>query len=229
MINAQAYFERGFLLQRTLFLISVYSGIRALFNRAKGMFSTTPRVTAICGRTIGRPCGDLKHLRVHARSIPRSAADAQSAGMVSVYLETPGVSPLAYRLALCTSHFGCGHLEMAFYETKDYVVIYAIRNILHANLARLGIRGFFASLKLNKVNDEKQTLQEIVFLLESYGFRCRFASPDECVSLAVTPSLLKSRQRDKAIIAIRRNYLRKIRGVVVDETTHDRPLREFNE
>ena len=158
----------------------------------------------------------LAKICVHARSPPKSLGRGRNAGMISVYLASSGIQPLVYGLLRLTSHFGCGHIEFAFYEEDETVVLFAIRNILRSNIDRLRCKGLFRNLKLSRNEDEIVVLQKLMRELGSGGLDVCFATPEECVDLAVTESLLNPETRDRTVVALKRKYRRIAKQVAMN-------------
>lgn len=195
---------------RFLFLFYVYSGARTIFNRVRSWGFDDPRMLEIDRVRI--PVADtFGVIRIHSRGFPKGLQRASAAGMMSIYLESPGIPKPLYRLALLTSHFGCGHIEIAFFECGDQVVLYAIRNMLAANIKRFRMASWFDHLKLNQGEDDAAVLREVIELLEKKRIDHSFASPDDCVKFSVLPFLIAPHRLEKTKEAIRRNYKRTIR------------------
>ena len=76
------------------------------------------------------------------------------------------------------SHFGCGHLELAYVEKDDRLEIYAVRNIAKANASRLRLRQIFSSLKPITMEEEHLVLSKILSLLGDRGITCSLARPN---------------------------------------------------
>ncbi len=186
----------------------MYSGLRAVFNLVRSFFFRRPSASIIAAETLSSGCFGRAKICVHARAPSKSLGPECIAGMMSIYLVTPGMPRFFYAVLRLTSHFGCGHIEIAFYEEKSEVTFFAIRNIIRSNVDRLGCRWPFRNLKLADDNDEVVVLRMIIQLLHAKGFSTSFASPEDCVSLAVNESLLNPRTRDRTIEAIKRRYRR---------------------
>ncbi len=200
-------------MRRLLFLFYVYTGMRAVSNRLWEPFLPDVRLRELDGTMFSIEEFGKAKIRVNRRRLPKQALNGISAGMISVALVTPGISKLAYAALLLTSHFGLGHIEVAFYENKNEVVIYAVRNIIEANLKRFGLYRFFSTLKLSDRDDEARVLQQIVDELKIRDIQLTFASPEECVQFAVQPELIESQRRRQVTKSIRRNYKRLIKQI----------------
>jgi hypothetical protein len=181
------------------------------------------RVAILDGETLQFDEYGEVRIRVNARRSPKASDSELSAGMISLYLESPGISSLLYTFMRLTSHFGYGHVEIAFYEANGKVTFFAVRNILRSNIDRLRLNQNFEGLKFSNDNDEIVLLQGVLHKLNSLGIKASFATPDECVSLAVTPSLLVPKQRNLATEALRRKYRRIERKLVTDRNVPNAP------
>jgi hypothetical protein len=135
--------------------------------------------------------------------------------MISVYLMHPGIPRSLYSLLRVSSHFGCGHIELAFCEKEGSVCVFAVRNILRSNLHRLGFSAWSRNLSLRTERDEIVVLARIHEELRRQGLDLYLASPAECVDLAVTPWLLRSKTRDRTVTALTRKYERMARQFAV--------------
>lgn len=186
----------------------MYSGVRAVFNQIHSLILPTPRAAIIDGQTLQVDGFDRAKICVHARAPSKSFRSGQIAGMISIYSVAPGIPRLFYTLLRLTSHFGCGHIEIAFLEEKGRVTFFAIRNILRSNIDRLGCRRLFCNLELSNDHDEIIFLRIISQLLHTHGLNTSFASPEDCVSLAVNESLLNPETRNQTLEAMKRKYKR---------------------
>lgn len=166
------------------------------------------RVAILDGETLQFDEYGPVRIRVNARPAPCSLDSKANAGMISLFLVSPGISRLLYAFMRLTSHFGFGHVEIAFYEAQDQVTFFAVRNILRSNINRLRLNQNFGSLKFSSDDDEIVLLKRVIDKLNALGIKTSFASPGECVALAVTQSLLVPKQRNLATEALRRKYRR---------------------
>lgn len=205
---------------RSVYLFVMYTGIRALANRVRCVFLPMPRAAVIDGAIIQLDESVSCRVRVHARTHPGTSAGARVGGMISVYLEHPGIPRWLYSLLCVTSHFGCGHMELAFCEEDRSVCVFAVRNMLRSSLDRIGCSTWFRNLLLLTERDEIVVLVRILDDLRSRGLNPYLASPAECVNLAVSPWLLRPTRRARAITALTRKYERMARQVAL----HVNPL-----
>ena len=195
-------------MKRMLYLLAVFTGVRAMFNRVHGLFLPGLRVAKLDGEVVQFDEYGPVRIRVNARPAPGILESEANVGMISLSLVSPGISRLLYALLRLTSHFGCGHVEIAFYEEQGRVTCFAIRNIVRSNMDRLRVGGYLDGLKFSRDHDEVVLLKRVLCELESAGFKTAFASPDKCVSLAVNPALICNGQRSRATETLRRKYRR---------------------
>ena len=193
---------------RALYVLAMYTGMRAVFNQVRSLFLPDSRVSVLDGVTLQISESCRIRLRVNGRPCSPAPGSGRVAGMISVSLETPGISRIVYALLRCTSHFGSGHVELAFYEENGTVCFFAIRNILRANIRRVGCDSMFRNLRLVSDRDEFMILSRILDALGARGVKSRFAAPEECVALAVTEVLLSPRTRDRCIRTLTARYRR---------------------
>ena len=195
-------------MNRTLYLLAMYTGVRAGFNQVRGFFLPRTRVSKLHGSTLQlNSSGDIA-ICVNARPASKALNAGVRAGMVSMYLLAPDIPKLLYRLARLTSHFGTGHIEMAFYEDGETVVFFAVRNILRSNINRLGVGRYFRNLSFNTNDDEIMAIQGVFQALGSRGIKATFAPPEVCLELAISKSLLNQKTRDQTIKSMMRRYKR---------------------
>lgn len=193
-------------LNKILYLLAMYSGVRAALNQIRGCFLPRLRVAILHGSTLRlNSSGDVK-VCVNARTPSGMLNSDVKAGMISIYLLAPGIPTSLYRLLRLTSHFGTGHIEMAFYEHGDAIVFFAVRNILRSNIERVRMGKQFSNLRFNSKDDEIIALQLIFQALYSRGIQATFAPPEECIKLAISKSLLNKSTRDRTIDSMLRRY-----------------------
>lgn len=194
-------------LYRWAYLLCVYSGLRAAFNRARSRAGRGgSAVSRLHGATI-RPRGPgAMRVFVHRGPRPRAARPGPTFGMISVRLENPCVGRLLYRYLGLTSHFGCGHFEIAFYESGGRVTVFAVRNVLRANADRLGWRD--VSRRLGSPAFDVEVVRAVVMQLERAGLTVRCAPAPECVELALDRRLVHPRSLRRTRDALERKYRR---------------------
>lgn len=191
---------------RLLFLLAVYSGLRAVYNRFRCLRLRAPLASAIDGETIRLRNHEPCRIRVHARK-NRMPGTADASGMISVAVCNPGISKLVYGFYLGTSHFGFGHIEIAFFERDGVTVLFAVRNIIRSNVERFGGKTP-KGLKLLNERDELSAVRAVVHELELRGLGVVFAEPETCVAMAVSPNLISPNRREAAIKALTKKYRR---------------------
>lgn len=195
-------------MRRVLYLLAMYSGLRAAFNRVRSGFLEQPRSRLLDAQALTLANGQQISLRVHARSVAKLRGDGRMAGMVSVVWAESGIHPSVYRFLQLISHFGCGHVELAFFEERGVVHFYAVRNILRSNLERIGFHRLSRRLPGSTENSEILVIKTVCQALQDHGMDVVFLPPHDCVSLAVTESLLDPKQSDRCVSALLRKYHR---------------------
>jgi hypothetical protein len=194
--------------KRGLYLLAMYSGLRAAFNRIRSGFLRQPRSRLLDAQVLMLPTGQQTKLRVHARCVAKFRGTERIAGMISVVWSEPGIHPSVYWLWQLTSHFGCGHVELAFFEERGVVHFYAVRNILRSNLERIGFQQLSRRLPGTTENSEIMVIKTVCQTLQDRGLDVVFLPPHDCVSLAVTESLLDPKQNGRCFSALLRKYRR---------------------
>jgi len=111
--------------------------------------------------------------------------------MISLQQVRPTIGRAAYRWICWTSHLGCGHVEVAFYEEGGLVTFYAVRNMARANAVRLGCTKMAARLRLAPRHEDALVLTEVSRLLSLAGMKTRQAQPEECLRLALNRRLAR--------------------------------------
>ncbi len=203
---------------RSAYLFAMYTGIRAVANRVRSLFLPVPRAAVIDGAIIQLDETVSFKVRVHGKIAPRKSGATRVGGMISVYLMHPGIRRSLYSLLRVSSHFGCGHIELAFYEDDSTVCVFAVRNMLRSNLDRVGCNAWFRSLPLSTERDELCVLARILKELRTQDLNAYLVSPAECVDLAVSPWLLRHQIRARAITALTRKYERMARRIAMHNT-----------
>ncbi len=194
-------------LYRCLYLSAMFLGVRAGVNQVQSwLCGHRTRATALDGSLVrSTKLGDLE-VFVHPRLRPGGSTTPARYGLLSVRQVHPRVGPWLYRYLCLTSHFGCGHLEIAFYENSGTVTIYGVRNIARANAHRLGLREAAEKLLLSRRDEARMLLHEILPLLAGHGLAVRLAAPCECVALSVNRRLLHPSSESAALDALRKRY-----------------------
>lgn len=195
-------------LYRGGYLLAVYTGLRAAFNYTRSAFLPQPRMGALDGKRLH--LNDLVQVsvRVHARAPAHSLPPYRRAGMISIGLASPQVPRPLYALLCMTSHFACGHIEIAFYEEPNRVVFYGIRNIIKGNADRIGCKFLLRNLQLSEHKDEIVLLRKVIQAVHDHGMETSFAAPQDCVKLSVNRLLLHPKRRDKILATLQKKYAR---------------------
>ncbi len=211
-------------LTRILYLIAMYTGIRAASNQARSFLLPRTRASALHGSTLQLEATINLKTCVNSRLPPEPLASGTRAGMISVHLTEPDIPRLVYWMLRLTSHFGNGHIEIAFYEDGESIVAYAVRNIIRSNIDRLGLGRFFRRLQLGSNNDEILAVQQIFCALHSHGIHASFAPPETCIQLAINQSLLNPLTRHQTTEAMIQRYERIVRRIEKhNNTMHTEP------
>ncbi len=194
-------------IHRRWYMVATYSGIRAFANRLLSAFCPRDVQTARLHGTLvsSKTLGNIA-IFVHSRGRPRSGADEANYGMISVRQQRPRMSRLLYRYFCLTSHFGLGHVEIAFYEQGRRITFHGVRNIARSNARRLGLTKLADKLLLTKRDEEILVIFEVARLLEAHGFVTQLARSDECVSLSVCGSLMHPATQVRALSALKGKY-----------------------
>ncbi len=177
---------------RWWYYLAMYSGLRALLNCARSkFFALDPNIESLNGIQVSsEKLGELIFY-VHPRSRPLAAKENGKYGVFSIQQQNPSIGRAAYRFFCQTSHFGCGHVEIAFYERGGEVTFYGVRNIARANASRIGLVNLSKRLQLIKRDEDALVLSAASRMLRTKGFETRHARPDECLNLAVNSRLLR--------------------------------------
>jgi len=188
-------------------MVATYSGIRAIANRVlSGFCHRGVQIAPLHGTLVSsKKLGDIA-IFVHSRGRPPSGAIEPTYGMISVRQQRPRISRLLYQYICLTSHFGLGHMEVAFYEQGRRITFYGVRNIARSNARRLGLTRLADKLRITKRDEELLVILEVARLLEAHGFVTEFAPSDECVSLSVCGSLLHPATQVRALGALKGKY-----------------------
>jgi hypothetical protein len=192
---------------RYIYLLAVYSGLRAAANYARSWnCGQAPQAALLNGTTTSTVATGPLTLSVNTRPPPISASRAVSYGIISIRQQKPSISAWLYRYLCLTSHFGRGHVEIAFYETADTVTFYAIRNIAKSNASRLRLYGTASQLSFAKRREDRIVLRHVSRLLESKGIQPKIADPHECVALSVNEWLLPPDSQSTTLKTLARKY-----------------------
>jgi hypothetical protein len=145
---------------------------------------------------------------VNARPHPVAMGSDRRLGLMSIQQVAPGIDPFAYRYLCGTSHFGRGHIEVAFYEREGDISFYAVRNVAQSNAARLGLERIAKSLRVANRREDEAVVHELFELLSTLNIGSRFAEPAECLALAVNSRLIRAAENEVVFRAFNRKYNR---------------------
>ena len=194
-------------IHRWWYLVATYAGIRAVANGVLSRFAPlVGEIAMIQGLNVSSErLGDIV-VFVHSRRCPPALRGKADFGMISMRLEQPKIPRLLYWYFCRTSHFGVGHMEVAFYQQGRRVTIHAVRNTARSNASRLGLRRIADKLMLVERDEEVQVVLAVAELLENHGFVTRLARSDECVNLSVSRRLLDPAAQTRTLEALQRSY-----------------------
>lgn len=198
------------IIRRAAYLGATYTGQRAAWNRVRAASLPALRAEALDGGQ-WRVGDALLRVRVHRRPRPAGLGREWRAGMLSLRLAEAPVGRLRYGLLLATSHFGCGHLEVAFCERGGEVVVYGLRNVLRSNVERWGLGR--AVPWLQAPADASEALRALAERLGNVGLATFLAEPADCARLCVDPGLVPRAKRSAVMRALRDGYARRWRRV----------------
>ena len=196
-------------LHRWRYRVAMYTGLRALRNslrsRAGCLDARLRRLdgTRLRDDGVGELC-----LSVHPRSHPRRSPAGGNHGLLSLRLRSPDVGRWTYRYFCATSHFGCGHVEIAFFEHDGRVTFYGVRNIARANAARLGLTRLSDRLRLRRSDEDAHVLGLVAGALARAGIAVCHAEAQECLDLAVDERLLAPSSVPRTRRSLYRKYAR---------------------
>ncbi len=200
--------------RRWIYPIAMYTGLRAAYNRWQNRGGTSLRLEAFDRVLLQVLDGELGVLRVHRRRLPASKRTMGPTGMIAISLQSPGVLSWLYRWLCLTSHFGTGHVELAFVELPEGITFYAVRNIVRSNLERIAGSNWFPTLKLQRPQDEIQVLLRVAHWLRERGVPTYFAPAEECVTFSIDRCLVRPDRLPRVQAALERRYRQIIKAWV---------------
>jgi len=187
----------------------MYSGLRAFLNRVKSRALTLdPKLEALSGANISSEELGEWTLHIHSRVRPKAANAVGRFGVISLQQLAPPVGGLVYSFFCSTSHFGRGHVEVAFFETEDEVSYYGIRNIASANAHRLGLKGLSSRFRLSKSGEDAMVLRFVSRALEENGFSVKHATAHDCINFTIDNRLLPNGGEEKVRNLLHQKYHR---------------------
>ena len=176
---------------RRWYFLSMYLGFRAFRNRASSRALTLDsKLEALSGASISSEDLGKWALHIYPRVRPSAASESGRYGLLSLQRLSPDTSGLVYSFFCSTSHFGRGHVEIAFFEHEGEVTYYGIRNIASANAHRLGLKKLSSRFRLSRSGEDALVLRFVSQILEKNGFAVKHAAAEDCIKLAVDCRLL---------------------------------------
>ncbi|MBL4771504.1 MAG: hypothetical protein JKY61_10275, partial [Planctomycetes bacterium] len=159
--------------------------------RAQAIRLHRPKTTALLhGATLEIPGLGPMRLAVHPRPTPKGEDPHRNFAIISARQLNRKTQRLAYAYLLCTSHFCCGHLELACYEKNGALTFFGVRNMVLANASRFTGH----ALKIKQLGTAESTPTDFARACQSalttLGIPTTWTSPAECVRLSVQPNLI---------------------------------------
>ncbi len=193
----------------TLYRLSMQTGLRALWNRTRALCFRRPELVATLHKVVVTVPGlGPMRLAVHARPTPEGEDPSRRFAMVSARQLNRRHHRWAYRYLLATSHFGCGHLELACFEEQGQLTFFGIRNMARANAVRFGLP-WMGTDELGTLNDtETEFARACRAALHVNGTKPSWTSPTESVQLSMQPRLLALADRPRFKRHLVARYLR---------------------
>lgn len=196
------------------YYLAMYTGVRALANLLRSRRSRLdPRLARLHGARLQDAELGALTLRVHSRRRPPGDDALVAHAMLSLQRPKPALAGWRYRALCMTSHFGCGHVEVALWEQRGVVTFYGVRNIATANARRLGFTAAADRMQLTNADEDRFVLRLLANALRDEGLEVRHASADDCIRLAVDERLIAPDRRAQAHRALRRRYERLRRAI----------------
>ena len=176
---------------RRCYYLGMYSGLRAFLNRTNSRaLALDSKLEALNGASIfSEDLGEWAFY-IHPRIRPSVASGCGNFGVFSLQLLSTNIAGWAYSFFCSTSHFGCGHFEIAFFENEGEVTYYGIRNIASANARRLGLNRLSTRFRLARSGEDVLMLHFVSRFLEEKGFVAKHATAHDCINLTVDNRLL---------------------------------------
>ncbi len=192
---------------RRWYFLSMYSGLRAFRNRASSRaLSLDSKLEALSGASISSEDLGEWALHIHPRVRPSTASESRRFGLFSLQQLSPHVGGLVYSFFCSTSHFGRGHVEIAFFEKEGEVTYYGIRNIASANAHRLGLKELSSRFRLSRSGEDELVLRFVSQALEENGFAVKHATAHDCIKFTVDNRLLPHGDEEKVRNLLHQKY-----------------------
>lgn len=192
---------------RLAYCLLRYTGLRAILNkqRAKGL-GLPSSAQAWSGRTLMVPEYGPMSLELHRRRSPPGQAASRCFFMLSARMAQPDVAAWRYTYLLRTSHFGCGHMELACYEEHGGWAVHGIRNMAADAAQAVRWTRTARALRTTAGPTDADFLGCLFEALRETGLEARLLPAAECVRLSVNPELLPATNRPKRMQALVRRY-----------------------
>ena len=187
---------------------AMLSGFRALYNRCRNWGQPPLRLAVFDRSCLELRGGTQATLRVHRRRLPAAKPTIGPTGMLAIRLQSSGLPGWLDRWMCLTSHFGSGHIELAFVESADSVTFYAVRNIAASNLARIGGQRWLGLAKATRGPDDFSVLLDVADWLGRHGVACSLAPPEDCVDYAVDRCLVPTDRWPQLRLSLEKRYAR---------------------
>lgn len=187
--------------------IGRYTGLRAILNKQRVRGLALPDHARVwSGRTLMIPGLGPMSLELHPRRSPLDQAATRLFFMLSARMAQPKIAAWRYAYLLRTSHFGCGHIELACYEEHGVWAVHGIRNIAADTAQVVGWSRTARALRTSAGPSDADFLRCFFKALRASGLEARLLPALECVQLSVNPELLPATDRPRRMQALVRRY-----------------------
>lgn len=187
---------------------AMFSGVRALYNRCRNWGQPPLRLAIFDRSRLELRGGGQATLRVHRRRLPATKPTIGPTGMLAIRLQASGLPGWLDRWMCLTSHFGSGHIELAFVESAESVIFYAVRNIAASNLARIGGQRWLGLTYAARCPDDCSVLLDVADWLGRHGVTCSLAPAQDCVDYAVNRGLVPADRWPQLRLNLEKRYTR---------------------
>ncbi|MFT7678007.1 MAG: hypothetical protein ACI8QC_001993 [Planctomycetota bacterium] len=192
---------------RTIYSLGRYTGLRAVLNKQRAKDLALPdNAQPWCGRTLTVPGFAPMGIELHPRRSPLGQTSTRRFFMLSARMTQPKIAAWRYAYLLRTSHFGCGHMELACYEEHGLWAVHGIRNMAADTAQALRWTRTAEALRTNAGPTDVAFLRCLIEALQATGLPARLLPALECVQLSVNPELLPASHRPKRMQALVRRY-----------------------
>ena len=195
---------------RAGYRVCIALGLRAWTNRVRSRWLGKDLERTLGLDSAPVPPGlEAWKVRIDARTPPDSAGVSPEArfGMLSARKTEPPIARWAYGYLLARSHFGAGHLEVAFYYSGQTVSLYAFRNVAQGTARRWGWNLGRDCLGPPEGQALWNLVDGIAQLWSERGLHVRLCQPEECLALAVNPRWISPAQRKEVMARLYARYV----------------------